>query len=147
MKSAPYFAIVSPKLLDLLSFISPLKSIGNHTLMLGVPMVLSREVLSPNDERHEAIHVWQMLECSALVLGAAALIAPISPAVALIVAGLALVYGGPLFWAVYLGTYVKGLLTGAGGVRAYLDVPLEVEAYKHGADPEYIKTRPWFAWI
>ena len=150
MRSAPYVAIVSPKILDVLGLLSPIK-IGNHTTMLlGIPVIISRVLMSGGSERHESIHVWQMLECAlvTLLVALGLALAPLGVWPAAILAFLSLFYGGPLFWAVYLGTYVGGFaLGGLTGEQAYRNIPFEVEAYAHHGDSTYLASRKWFAWV
>ena len=52
----------------------------------------------------------------------------------------------PLFYYLWYGVecFIKWITPPRG---AYIDLGFEREAYKHELDPNYLKTRKWFAWI
>lgn len=147
VKSAPYVAVVSPWLLAVISAMAPI-SVGNHTTMLVVPIVLSRDRMDVVTERHEAIHVWQMIECSVVGLALAASVAALDPVAGVVLAILAVIPYGYVFWMIYLGSFLFNWfvlrMTAAG---SYYEVVFEREAYTHASDPEYLRGRRWFAWL
>lgn len=146
-KSAPYIWIKSPAILDAMSIFSPI-IIGNHTMLFFVPLIISQWEMSERTERHEAIHVWQQIECAAV----ASLLAPIlaffiSPLAGLISLVLAWAPYGFLFWLLYLASYFwNRIILGQDGEQAYRNIIFEKEAYEKAPNIGYIDSRPWFAW-
>jgi hypothetical protein len=146
LRSAPYIAVISPGLLDFFGRFSPIV-ISNHTLLLVVPLVISRKPMGEHTERHEAIHVWQMLECGVVgVVLSLPFYFLLGPWAALLTL-LAVAPYGCAYWPIYLGSYLYNLAQGMSGPEAYTEIIFEREAYAHDSDPEYIAGRPWFAWV
>ncbi len=83
------------------------------------PFILARKgVIHPVLLQHERIHLAQQLEL---------LILP--------------------FYLLYLLEYVGHRITGKDHMQAYLAISFEQEAYRHENDPEYLKQRPFWAFL
>lgn len=51
------------------------------------------------------------------------------------------------FYVIYLLSYLYNLLRFKDHHTAYMQISFEREAYRHEAEPEYIKSRKFWAWL
>lgn len=114
LKSMKPIIFENSKLPILLSKISPIE-IGAITLF---PFVFSRDIMSKETKRHEAIHFQQYLETG--VIG---------------------------FLVLYLWDYAESLAMGLKGPEAYRNIRAEIEAYSNDDDENYLQNRSRWSWI
>lgn len=166
-----YVPVIAPKFIDFLEYFSALGTggdgkpgIANITL---APFIFSWEPMSEASETHEAIHVYQQIECGVagtLLIGLpVALLATLLTAqawwVVLLACLGATVFGflpflGWFYWLYgifYLHWLIKArsvpYRTLTDGQKAYLLIPFEREAYLFDQDGlSYLDNRKWFAW-
>ena len=81
------------------------------------PFIFCRESASDTLKRHEIIHWAQYKEC--------------------LILGFLILYG--FYW-------IKNVLLGESGERAYYMIPFEKEAYENQDNTEYLISRKAFAW-
>ena len=155
----PYVNWVAPKLLDWLEYFSPLGVGGDGipgiaNITLGC-LIISAYPMSPEDENHEVIHIWQTGEVGLVgfllvSLGLALFGAPWwafglaalhawAPGIGWFGLSYGLLY---LFWLIRL-KLAPGDWT---GLDAYALIPYEREAYLYDQDLTYLPQRRWFAW-
>lgn len=166
-----YIPVIAPKLLDFLEYFSVLGKGGDGKVGIAnitlAPFIISWEPMGESTETHEAIHVYQQIECGVagtLLIGLpVALLATLLTAQAWWVVLLACV-GATLFgflpflgWFYWLyGIFMLYWLITAkdvdydsltSGQKAYLLIPFERESYLFDQDGfEYLDNRKWFAW-
>lgn len=51
------------------------------------------------------------------------------------------------FYLTYLGCYLYNLVRFRNHHTAYMQIPFEREAYRHEAEPDYLKKRKIWAWL
>lgn len=154
MKSAPYISIVWPAFLDLMSYLGRKLGFLEITiwgLTLGW-LVISREPMDEETERHESVHVCQLLELSILT-SLASLVAFWSPleipfwmmVSALVWAWMPGINPGLMIYSL-IWSWQRFAL-GKSGEQAYEDHPMEVEARIYGSGKYKIEDRPLFGWL
>lgn len=97
-------------------WLSKVAPIEINAITLG-PFVISRSKMSEKTKRHETIHYQQYLEL-----------------------------GFVGFWFIYVWDYFKGILKYNDGAFAYYNIRLEMEAYKHETDEDYLEVRKRYKW-
>lgn len=98
-------------------WLSRVSPIEIGAISLGI-FVFSRGEVSERTRRHEIIHYCQWKELGFV--------------------GFALLY--PLLW-------IREVIRGGSRKDAYRSNPLEIEAYEHDGDPNYLCDRSKFAWV
>lgn len=157
-----YIPLVSPGFLSFLGLFSPLGRDGISNITLS-PFIISREPMSELAELHEAIHVYQQQECSALLTLILLPFMLLTWWMIIPIIVMWLPFLGPFYWA-YAFFYFRGLVkyrrvweeTNPGytwfkpstlGELAYFQIPFEQEAYDKEDEEDYLKRRKLFAWV
>lgn len=146
-RMGPYVRVNAGWVLDALSRVAPVR-VGAFTIMIFLPIVVLPGDVQEHIERHEAIHVKQMIECaSAALIASTITMVAVDTRIGILMLILAVVPFGWGFWIPYVASFAWGVVRGRSIDWAYMLNLFEDEAYKNEANRDYLKVRTPFAWF